>query len=49
METVDKKIEKLKEIIDASENVVFFGGARCVDGKRNPGFQKRGWFVQPEI
>ncbi len=46
METVDKKIEKLKEIIDASENVVFFGGAgvstesgipdfRSVDGLYN--------------
>lgn len=46
METVDKKIAKLKEIIDASENVVFFGGAgvstesgipdfRSVDGLYN--------------
>ncbi len=29
METVDKKIEKLKEIIDASENVVFLAEPVC--------------------
>ena len=33
---MDEKIEKLKEWIDGSDNIVFFGGAGVFDGKRNP-------------
>lgn len=35
-----ENILKLKEMIEVSDNIVFFGGARRVYGERYSGFQK---------
>ena len=35
---MDEKIELFKELIEESNNIVFFGGARCINGKWYPRF-----------
>lgn len=41
--------EKLQELISGSNNIVFFGGRRRIDGERHSGFPQRGWPVSSEI
>ena len=36
----NEKIEKLQQMIDESDHIVFFGGA---------GLSKHGWFVSPDL
>ena len=33
---MSKEVERLQELIDQYDNIVFFGGAGVFDGKRNP-------------
>ena len=40
---MNEKIKKLKEIIDGTDNLVFFGGAGVSR------FSKHRWTIQPEI
>ena len=46
---MDDKIRKLKEIVDNTDNLVFFGGAGGFHGKRYPGFSKHRRTLQYEI
>jgi hypothetical protein len=39
---MDDKIKQLKDWIDGSDNVVFFGGAGRFHRKRHTGFPQRG-------
>lgn len=36
-------IETFLQMVKESDNIVFFGGARCVYRERHPGFPERGW------
>ena len=42
------EVERLQELVDKYDNIVFFGGAG-VSTERNPGFQKSGWTLSSEI
>ena len=46
---MEKEVEKLQEIIDTHDNIVFFGGRRCIYGKRYSGFQKSGRDLSSEV
>lgn len=46
---MNKEIEKLQEIIDDSENIVFFGGAGVSTESNIPDFLKCGRPVSAEI
>lgn len=40
-----KEVEKLQELIDNHDNIVFFWRCRGLNRKWYPGFQEPGWAV----
>ena len=44
----NEKIEKLQQMIDESDHIVFFGGAG-VSTESYSRLSKHGWFVSPDL